>query len=231
MKNKFKLALLMFCLIFLLTGCSSTNKNNGKTIKDKTDSELSYVEDTIFTIINKYAKDEYMKDGRIEWDNIKNDSKKINNALDTILLDLSELDIPNDDLISFSNELNNLIILISKEDDILAIDKLNHLYSLIPKYMARYSDDKNKISKKELKSNILASYNFSNAKKWAEAKATIQTVEDKYKTMMNDVDYMRENTYNLNKVYVLIEELKNAINMENMELIKMKYVNLIEEIN
>lgn len=228
MKNKIITGIILLLLIFTLTGCSD---NTEKNIKDKTNAELTYIEDEIFTIVNKYAKDEYLRDGNLEWNSIQNDAKKINNVVDTMLLDLSELDIPNEDIVVFTRELGNLIMLISDEDDKMMIDKLNYLYSLIPKYMAKYEDNKNKTSKKELKSTILSSYSFANMEEWTEAKNFIQSTEDKYKGMMNDVDYMKENAYNLNKIYVLIEELKNAISTENVELVKVKYISLIEEVN
>ena len=47
--------------------------------------------------------------------------------------------------------------------------------------------------------------------------------------MMNDVNYSKENSYNLNKIFVEIEELKSAINLENLPLIRIRFVNFIEE--
>lgn len=227
-KELSKLIILISLIMFCLTGCSMTDGKDNKTIEDKTDVELSYVEDSIFTIVNKYAKDEYRTDGKLDWDIILKDAKKINDVVDTILLDLSELEIPDENIIEFSNELNNLIIAISDKNEKLLIDKLSYLYSLIPKYISNYSDNVNVIKQKELKSIILSSYNLSNLDNWTDAKTTIQDAENKYKEMMNDVDYMKENSYKLNKVYVLIEEFKNVINLENIELVNMKYINLIE---
>lgn len=41
---------------------------------------------------------------------------------------------------------------------------------------------------------------------------------------------MEEHQYNLNKVYLLIEELKKAIETDSVELVKEKYLFLIDEI-
>ena len=46
---------------------------------------------------------------------------------------------------------------------------------------------------------------------------------------MDDVNYMREYSYNLNKVYVLLEEFKNVIDAEQNSLSKIKYINFIEK--
>ena len=58
----------------------------------------------------------------------------------------------------------------------------------------------------------------------------LKKAENKYRTMMDDVDYIKEYSYNLNKVFVLIGELKNAIELEEIELTKVKYINFIEKV-
>ena len=48
--------------------------------------------------------------------------------------------------------------------------------------------------------------------------------------MMDDVDYMKEYAHNLNRVYILIGEMKKSIELEELELTKIKYINFIEKI-
>ncbi len=219
------------CIIFVLiclTGCSYEKEE--KTIQDKTNQEISYVEDAIFLIANKYVKGEYQTDNGLNWDAIFNDEKKINDVLDSILLDLSELKIGNDHLVSFSNTLNQLIITTSNKNETDFMIRLSNLYALLPQYMNQYSDNKNEVKKKEIKSIVLSSYSLANASNWTEAKTMIQSAEDNYNGMMNDVDYMQQNSYHLNRIYVLIEELKNATNLENIDLMKAKYLAIIEKI-
>ena len=40
---------------------------------------------------------------------------------------------------------------------------------------------------------------------------------------------MKEYSYNLNKTYILIGEFKNAIDLEEVELTKQKYINFIDK--
>lgn len=55
------------------------------------------------------------------------------------------------------------------------------------------------------------------------------TVET-YKGLMNDIHYAEENAYNLNKIYILLEEFNNAIQTENYDLIRMKYIVTVENL-
>lgn len=218
----------IFCLFFL-TGCT-INTDETKTVEDKTKEEISYFEDELLVLINRYAKREYIIDDKIDWKSVQNDAGKINTSIDTILLDLSETKLSNDDIVNFSNEVNNLNIAISKEDEVAFIQSCNYLYSLLPIYLEKISNNKNEIDLMKLKSIAISSFVQSNYSDWASSKTTIALAETKYKEMMDNIDYMQEYSYNLNKVYILIEELKNAIDLEEKELTRVKYINFIEKV-
>lgn len=220
--------LVSLCIIFL-TGCTIKNDEE-KNIKDKTNEEISYLEDEIFTVVNKYIKDEYTEDDKIKWEDMNKDVQKINNSLDTIMLDLSEVDISNDELINFRNQVNDVSIAINNEDANNFMQKVSYLYSLLPNYLEKYSEEKNKINIMKLKSLVLSSLSYANSLQWGEAKNTVGLAESKYKEMMDDVDYMKEYSYNLNKVYILLGEFKNAVEIEELELCKQKYINFIEKV-
>ena len=229
MKKILKNTLFIILVIFILTGCTNKNKDESKQ-SDKINEEINYIEDNIFNIVNKYAKGEYLKNNAIDWDSILKDEKKINDSLDSILIDFSQVNIDKNDLAQFSNKLDNLLILTSDKKEIEVINELSNIYSLLPNFMEKYVDNKSEINKKKLKALILSSYVISNSKSWVDAKVSIQNVENKYAEMMNDVNYIKENSYNLNKVYVLIQELKSAINLENINLVNLKYISLIEKL-
>lgn len=231
--KKIKQFLIYILIVILtmscLTGCS-INKDEHKTIEEKTDEEISYVEDEILNIVNRYAKKEYVKDNTVDWDSIQKDTENLNSSLDTIVLDLSETKISNDDLVNFRNELNNVNIAIAGKNENELMQRCSYLYSLLPTYLEKYSNDKNEINNMKLKSLVLSSFIQANVLDWQSAKTTIGLAETKYKEMMDDVDYMKEYSYNLNKTYVLLEELKNAINIEQADLSRIKYINFIEKI-
>jgi len=214
-----------------MSGCDLKN-NNEKTIEDKTNEEINYLENRILTIFNRYAKGEYGLDDDLNWEAINENVVELNNVLDTIILDLSEIEISNDDIINFRNSVNGLSLASTQKDINLVLQQGSIIYSLLPNYLEKNSEyNKNKVNIIKLKSLVVSSFAYAKKLDWENAKMTILTAEDKYKEMMDDVDYMKEYSYNLNKVYVLLGELKNAIHSEELELTKMKYVNFIEKIN
>lgn len=228
MKKSIKSIFFISLLMIFLTGCTISEKEN-VSIEEKIKQEIEYIEDSIFNITNKYAKGEYIKDNSIDWNAIFDDEERINNVLETIVLDLTEIDISNDEILKFSNEINNLLAATTAESEDELLARLNNLYALIPNYMRKVGASKSTIEDKELKSIILASYSLANAENWTEARAMIQSAVDKYNTMMDDVEYMQENAYKLNKTYILLGEVKNAIDSENMKIVNLKFVNFIEK--
>ena len=219
----------VFIVIFILTGCDAFKEDLG--IEDKTTQEIRFIENKILTFLSKYAKGEYEQENEeLNWKEIENTIIDLNNVLDTIILDFSEIEISNDDIVKFRNGVNDLSIASMNQDINLVFEKFNLLYSLLPSYMEKYSENKTEVNILKMKSLVVSSFCFSNLYDWENAKTEIENADIKYKEMMDDVDYMREYSYNLNKVYILIGEMKNAINLEELELVKIKYINFIEKI-
>ena len=234
MFNVLKKICIFTCLIsisFTMVGCDFENSEE-KTIKNKTSEEMSYLENRILTILNKYAKNEYGNEDDLNWDAINENVIELNNVLDTIILDFSESEISNEDIIKFRDGVNNLIIATSQKDINLVIAQASELYSYLPNYLEKIGENnKNKVNIMKLKSFVITSFSYAKQLDWENAKQAIEMADNKYKEMTDDVDYMKEYSYNLNKVYILLGELKNVINVEELELTKMKYINFIEKIS
>lgn len=214
-------------LLFCLTGCG---KQDEKSIEDKLSAELEYVEDLIFKIANKYAKQEYMEEDEIKWEDIKEDVQKINSSWSSLILDLTDVNVANQDILDYSTQLNNLLISVHNEDEQVMINQLNELYKKVIIFREAYLKDRNRIEKNKVRSGVLNAFNQVNQNQWEKAKMEInKTVED-YKNLMNDIGYAEENKYNLNKIYVLLEEYRNAIGGLNYDLVRMKYIVTVENL-
>ena len=177
----------------------------------------------------KFQKNEYITDGTQDWSKILEDSEKINEELDNLMIDLSNFDFTNDEISDLSKYTNNILIAINKQNETDLMKELNNLYQTIPKYLRKYESNKSEINKKELKAIILNSFNFAYDGDWASAKNEALNAENKYNEMMQDSSYIEANSYNINKLYILIQEYKVAINSEIFELSKLKFIALTAE--
>lgn len=223
------IVMLCVCSILLcyLTGCTVQEKKN---INSKLDAELEYVEDLIFKIANKHAKGEYIEEDEFKWDYVKGDIQRINNSWDMLILDLTEVNVSNQDIMNFSNDLNDLLISVGKENEINMLEKLNDMYAKIIIFKQAYSEEKNKIEKNKIKSEVLTVYTLVNKQEYEAAKSQANNTIENYKRLMNDIQYAEENAYNLNKIYVLLEEYNNSIQTQNYDLVRMKYIVTVENL-
>ena len=55
---------------------------------------------------------------------------------------------------------------------------------------------------------------------------SIETAENLYNNLMNDVDYLRENSYKVNRVYIVIQEMKLSVQNKEKENVISKYINI-----
>lgn len=230
MKSKLLIFCFLVCFaIFVFVGCDNLNEEP-KNINDKTTEEISYVENKILNFYSMYAKNEYGDIENLNWELIEDNAIDLNKVLDTMILDLNEIGMSDEDIIELKKGVNDLSIAIYNRDINNVFKQFGILYSLLPKYMQGYSEDTNKINQMELKALIVFSFSYANMLDWENAKNTIDLAMNKYNEMTDNVEYMTEYSYNLNKVYILIGELKTAIDLEEIELTKVKYVNFIEKI-
>ena len=225
------LVIILFSLscIICFGGCDINNEPK-KTIEDKIREEISYIEKEILTFFSMYAQNEYGKIDSLNWNLIEENVIQLNSVLDTLILDMSETDISNESIIDFKNGVNRLSIAAFNKDINETLKEYRNLYSLIPIYAEKVYGNKNEVKLLELKFLLISSFVYANVVDWTLAKDSINSAETLYKEMMDDVEYMKEYSYNLNKVFVLLSELKEAIGIEEIELTKIKYVNIIEKI-
>ena len=229
MKKLFRIFLVLVCCLVVLTGCSSEEQ---VSIEDKNLAELEYLEDNIVLIMNKFVKNEYFDQdtGTQKWEEILADSRKIENGMATTLVDLAMLNIDTEEISKLSTGINNLIIAIEAQDETNLMIELNNIYVLIPNYLSKYLKDDELIFKKQLKYYAISTYVGFNMGNIDLANGQISEAETRYSEKMKDVNYVQKNEYNVNKVYVLIQELKNAVSLGSQELVKTKYLLLIDEI-
>ena len=62
------------------------------------------------------------------------------------------------------------------------------------------------------------------------ARTQVEELDKAYNDKMQDMAYAQNNEYNLNKLYILIQELKRAVEADSRELVRSKYLLLIDEI-
>ncbi len=164
------------------------------------------------------------------WNAIEYQIEEIYHTWNTVVIDLHALNVNSDIILKFSDILNQATEQIKKKDKREAMLQLTNLYALLPEYAKSYQSDPQWANLLQIKSNIIASYSFASNEQWNEAKTKVQEATRLFTERLNSVSNQNQNQATSNKVYILIHELDNAINLKDKEIFFIQYSSMIEKI-
>ncbi len=198
---------------------SSTGKSNNQNKESESYNKYSIENENILIETND----------KIDWNYMKNTAEKLYTSWTSIMIDLHSINIKNEDVLDFSDNLNTLILNIENENKLLTLNNLAVLYAYIPVYMSQYSENKDRINIAYVKSYIINSYILTEEDKWDEMQTQIDNAQQYFGTVMNSInkDKMQNS---VNKTYILLNEMKNVISLKDKKLYFIKYKNLMENI-
>lgn len=203
---------------------SSSSSSSGGESSDSSKSGG----DTDYTKYNVQSKNILnLKENEIDWNYIKNTAQLLHTSWTTIMIDLHSLNIKNDDILSFSNNLDALILNIEREDKRTTLNSLASLYAIIPVYINQYSDDNYEENLAYTKAHIINSYVLLEDDKWEDMQAEVTKAQEYFNLVINSINTKSSQIF-INKTYVLLNEIKNSINLKDKKLYYMKYKNLME---
>ena len=167
----------------------------------------------------------------IDWKTIKSEIEVINEAWAVVILDLSSFNINNDDILNFSSTLDDSILSIKDENKQSALTNLAKLYSVIPSIEKGIGTSSSRQNIKQVKSYIINAYSLVEQDDWTEIETNMFEAERVFKNITNDMEYIKDKEYKVNRSYVLIKELQNSLSYRDKKLFLVKYKNLMESVN
>ena len=201
---------------------SSANESENSNETSSAGNESFDIEENSIMVIDKES---------IDWNSLSSEAEDLYNSWINITLDLNSVNVSNENILAFSENLDNLLISINNKDKTNSLICLANLYSLIPKYMSETSLEQNKIILENVKSNIVSAYSIVNTENWEEINTFLSKAEIEYDKLMKlpfDGDLVKQSR--INKCYVLLKELIKTSNSNDINLFYLKYINLMNEI-
>ena len=199
---------------------SNENKENTNTITDTENVKYEVKSNSIISNDNK----------EVDWKYIKSNIENLYNILPTIITDLNSLNINKEDILNFSNTLDQVALAIKQEDKLISLNNLASMHSFLPKYLSKFSKDTQKMNIAYTKNCILNSYAFAEQNNWNEVKAQTSNALNYYLNTMNDIDISNEKQNRISKVYILLNEINNSIDLQDKDLFLIKYRNVMQEL-
>ena len=167
----------------------------------------------------------------VDWTSCKNESELIYTSISTITLDLYRLNVSQEDILKFNKELDYLTVSLEEENKQKALDNLVKVYEYIPKFAQTVVDDTLYKTVLETKLNIFRGYAKLDSGDWAGMNTNIVDAINSYATLLTNTEIDANKQTSINKGYVMLNELKNAVDTQNISVFLIKYKNLLEEMN
>ena len=167
----------------------------------------------------------------VDWTSCKNESELIYTSISTITLDLYRLNVSQEDILKFNKELDYLTVSLEEENKQMTLDNLVKVYEYIPKFAQTVVDDTLYKTVLETKLNIFRGYAKLDSGDWAGMNTNIVDAINSYATLLTNTEIDANKQTSINKGYVMLNELKNAVDTQNTSVFLIKYKNLLEEMN
>lgn len=201
------------------SGNTSSSTDSTNTDTTNTGENYEMVESGILT-----------SDRNIDWTSCKNEVELIYTSISTITLDLYKLNVGQEDILNFNKELDNLTVSLEEENKQATLDNLVKIYEYIPKFSENITDTLYK-TVLQTKLNVFKAYSKLDAKDWEGINTNITDAINVYSSLLTNAEVEATKQSSINKGYVMLNELKNAVNIQNDSVFLIKYKNLLEEIN
>lgn len=167
----------------------------------------------------------------IDWKQIKNDVEDIYTSLYTMTIDLYQTTTNQQDIINFNKEYDNLTKAVKDENKENTLMELSRLYNYLPNFIENCTDDEKEKILIKTKNNIFKAYSILEKGEWTTISENINVAIQEFTKMVTDVSNQEnKNQYNINKTYIMINELQNAVSLKDNEVFLIKYKNLLEEL-
>ena len=167
----------------------------------------------------------------INWDYIKGEIENLYSSVSTITLDLLQINITQEEILAFNSQLDNLAIAIKDENKENTLSQMSTLYDTLTTITQKIQGEETYKILVEVKQNIFKAYSKLDTGNWDEIANDTKNAINSYSKLLTDTNIDAQNQYIINKGYVLINELQNAVNLQDVSVFLIKYKYLLEELN
>lgn len=206
----------------------SSDSSNSVSTSDSSSSSDSSKQEKEFNLKNNGI---LTNNEQINWDNIKKQVEIIYSSIPTITLDLYQSNINQEDILNFNKEFDDLTVAIKQENKQNSLTELSKLYDYMPKFAQNIFEDEITKTLIETKNSILKAYAKLDLKNWQEISNDIKQASSTFSKLLTNTSIDQNRQYVISKIYVMINELQNAVQLEDETVFLIKYKNILEEMN
>ena len=167
----------------------------------------------------------------INWEYIKGEIENLYSSISTITLDLLQINVTQEKILAFNSQLDNLAVAVKDENKENTLSQMSTLYDTLATITQKIQGEETYKILVEIKQNIFKAYSKLDTGNWNEIANDINNAITSYSKLLSNTNIESQNQYAINKGYILINELQNAVNLQDTSVFLIKYKYLLEELN
>lgn len=167
----------------------------------------------------------------INWDMIKTEIENVYTSLPSITMDLYQQSINQEDILGFNAEFDKLTSVAKEEKKEETLAELTKVYEYFPKFLKGSNQEALYTTLIETKWNVFKGYSKLDSENWQEISKNIKDAIDTYSKLLTNTEIDEKKQYSVSKGYIMINELQNAVSLNDSAVFLIKYKNLLEEMN
>ena len=185
--------------------------------------------------INIYEIDKNLilnsRNKEIDWDLLKGEIENLYSTWGTISLDLKQSNVNEEDIQSFSKELDTTTKSIQENNKATTLSSLTNLYSLVTNYKSNVLTDENKKNIMLTKECVLKAYSAVEIDNWDEVKNQTEQAKEHFSKVIDNKENSNINSFNIDKTNALLEEMSSSLELKDKDIFYIKYRNLMQELD
>lgn len=213
-------------------GNSQSSKNESASSGGKGQSENTSGNNTTASIETQLKSSGILtKSNQINWDEIKAEIEILYSSIPTITLDLYQMQVEQNDILSFNKEMDVLTQAVEQKNKEQTLKSLSNLYNFIPKFADKVTNNELIKIEIESKSKLIQAYSKLDGKNWGEIGNDVKQATEVFTKLLANTNVNSNKQYTINKIYVMLNETQNAVNIQDENVFLIKYKNILEEMN
>lgn len=142
-----------------------------------------------------------------------------------------QLNVSQNDVLGFNREFDILTTKAKDENKEETLKSLSKLYEYIPKFLQNSTDDELKKTIADTKKDIFNGYSKLDSKNWKDIGKDTKQAIDNFSKLLSNTNIDSNKQYKISKIFVMINELQNAVEVQDESVFLIKYKNILEEMN
>lgn len=199
---------------------SSDNSSQGSSSEDNQNKKFQLKSNGVLTNTED-----------INWDSIKSEIETIYTSIPSITIDLYQSNSNQNDILAFNTEFDKLTKIVKEEKKEDTLAQLAKVYEYIPKFLLGSEQEELYTTLIETKYHLIKGYAKLEGENWQEISNDTQNAINAYAKLLTNTNVEARKQYSISKAYIMMNELQNAVNLQDTSVFLIKYKNLLEEMN